>query len=321
MLAEYFLREPYPDLTIAHLFINAIKGHLHIMLLLIDVIILLAVYRYTVPDQKGRWYLLSMALIIPGALVASMGSWFVTFKDIEAWKNIVGTFDMHYLIYIGAAMLLLVGVTLAITGWGKTSKAVLGDDYASASRVTRVKAVFKRPVPFAMYFQFIWVNFVMTFGGIFLALSLRPDSVLAAKVLKNIPSFREGPLAVETTVARGHWHILGVLSAVILLLFMVQYLDIKGKSNTYIGWSAFIGSVLAFGLGLLYLYLPHLDMAWATNLTLYTDVVEYWKATAFWLPWVMDIGIVFVSLGIIIFCFHQFFEIWKGKKDVEEWPE
>jgi hypothetical protein len=194
-LMEYFLREPYPNLTIAHLFINAIKGHLHIMLLLIDVIILIAVYRYTVPDQKGRWYLISMILIIPGALVASMGSWFVTFKDIDAWKNLTGGFDMHYLIYFGAAILLLVGLILTITGWGKTSKAVLGDDYESASWFTRVKAVFKRPVPFAMYFQFTWVNFVMTFGGIFLALSLRPDSVLAEKVLKSIPSFREGPLA------------------------------------------------------------------------------------------------------------------------------
>ena len=320
-LMEYFLREPYPDLTIAHLFINGIKGHLHVMLLLIDVIILLAVYRYTVPDQKGRWYLLSMILVIPGALIASMGSWFVTFKDIEAWKNITAGFDMHYLIYFGAAILLLVGLILTITGWGKTSKAVLGDDFASASWVTRAKAVFKRPVPFAMYFQFTWVNFVMTFGGIFLALSLRPDSVLAEKVLKNIPSFREGPLAVETTVARGHWHILGVLSAVILLLFMVQLLDIKGKSRTYIGWSSFIGSILAFGLGVTYLYYPHLITSWVSDGNPYTSVVEFWKATAAWLPWVMDIGIVFFSVGIILFCIHQFLEIWKGKKDVEEWPE
>jgi hypothetical protein len=321
MLAEYFLREPYPDLTIAHLFVNGIKGHLHVMLLLIDVVILLVVYRYTVPDQKGRWYLLSMTLVIPGALIASMGSWFVTFKDIEAWINITGGFDMHYLIYFGAAILLVVGLILTITGLGKTSKAVLGDEYASASWLTRAKGVFKRPVSFAMYFQFTWVNFAMTFGGLFLALSLRPDSVLAEKVLKTIPSFREGPLAVETTVARGHWHILGVLSAVVLLLFIVQLLDIKGKSRTYIGWSSFIGSIVAFGLGVTYLYFPHLDMAWATNLTLYADVVEYWKATAAWLPWVMDIGIVFVSVGIILFCIHQFLEIWKGKKDVENWPE
>lgn len=320
-LAEYFLREPYPDLTIAHLFVNGVKGHLHIMLLLIDVIILLVVYRYTVPDQQGRWYLLSMALIVPGALVASMGSWFVTFKDIEAWTNITGGFDMHYLIYFGAALLLLAGLFLTITGWGKTSKAVLGDDWEKASWITRAKAVFKRPVPFAMYFQFTWVNFVMTFTGIFLALSLRSDSIISRRILPSLPSFRDGPIAVETTVARGHWHILGVLSAVILLLFMMQVMDIKGKTAKYVGWSSFIGSVLAFGLGVTYLYFPHLDMAWATNVTLYADVVEYWKATAWWLPWVMDLGIVFISLGIIFFCFHQFFEIWNGKRDVEEWPE
>ena len=321
MLAEYFLREPYPDLTIAHLFVNAIKGHLHIMLLLIDVIILLVVFRYTIPDQKGRWYLLSMILVIPGTAIASMGSWFVTFKDIEAWTNITGGFDMHYLIYFGAAILLLVGMTLTIIGWKKISKKVLGDDYESASRGTRIKAVFKRPVLFTMYFLFTFVNFVMTLGGLLLALSLRDDSVLAAKILKSIPSFRSGPLAVETTVARGHWHILGVLSAVLLLLVIVDLLDIQGKSRTIIGWSSFIGSVVAFGFGFIYLYAPHFDMGWATDLDKYATVVEYWKSTNWWLPWVMDLGIVFVSLAIILFCFNQFISIWKGQKDVEEWPE
>ncbi|MHA1443852.1 MAG: hypothetical protein ACTSR4_03785, partial [Candidatus Hodarchaeales archaeon] len=73
------------------------------------------------------------------------------------------------------------------------------------------------------------------------------------------------------------------------------------------------------------------DMAWALNpgtgslfdgSGLYPSVIEFWKAGPFWwLPWVMDIGIVFISIGIIMFCFHQFFAIWNGKKDVEEWPE
>ncbi|MCK4849191.1 MAG: hypothetical protein KAT16_09210, partial [Candidatus Heimdallarchaeota archaeon] len=174
---------------------------------------------------------------------------------------------------------------------------------------------------FAMYFQFTWVNFVMTFTGIFLALSLHDDSIIPRKILPNLPAFRDGPLAVETTVARGHWHILGVLSAVILLLFMIEYLGVQGRTRKIIGWSSWIGSVIAFGLGVTYLYAPHFDMNWATNVNLYTDVVEYWETTAFWLPWVMDIGIVFISVGIIFFCLHQFFAIWNGKKDVEEWPE
>ena len=237
---------------------------------------------------------------------------------------------MHYLIYFGSAILVTVGLMITLTGWNKTSKEVLGDEYGSASWITRAKAVFKRPVPFAMYFQFTWVNFVMTFTGIFLALSLHGDSVIPTKILPNLPAFRNGPLAIETTVARGHWHILGVLSAVILLLFMILILDIKGKSRKWIGWSSFIGSILAFGFGVTYLYAPHFDMAWALNpgagtildSGLYSSVLEFWKAGAFWwLPWAMDLGIVFIALAIIIFCFHQFFEIWNGKKDIEEWPE
>lgn len=327
MLAEYFLREPYPDLTIAHIFVDAIKGHLHVMLALIDVIILLVVYRYTVPDQKGNWYRLAMILAIPGTLVLSMGSWLVSIKSVEAFTNLTGGFDMHYLIYFGAAILVTVGFMLTLTGWNKASKQILGDAYESSSWLTRSKAVFRLPVEFAMYFQFTWVNFVMTFTGIFLALSLRDDSVISRRILPNLPSFRSGPVAIETTVARGHWHILGVLSAVILLLFMVVVLDIKGTTRKVIGWLSFAGSVIAFGLGVIYLYLPHMDMAWATSVSetdpigLYADVQAYWESAAWWLPWVMDLGIGLFSIAIIIFCFHQLIEIIKGKRDVEEWPE
>ena len=234
---------------------------------------------------------------------------------------------MHYLIYFGSAILVTVGFMLTLTGWNRASKKILGDKYESASWFTRAKAVFKLPVKFAMYFQFTWVNFVMTFTGIFLALSLRDDSVIARRILPNLPSFRSGPIAIETTVARGHWHILGVLSAVILLLFMVIVLDIQGTTRKAIGWLSFVGSVIAFGLGVTYLYLPHFDMAWATSVSstdpigLYADVQAYWESVAWWLPWVMDLGIGLISIAIIIFCFHQLIEIIKGKRDVEEWPE
>jgi hypothetical protein len=314
MLAEYFLRHDFYPYFVKELFIDAIKAHLHVMLALIDVIILLVVYRYTVPDQKGRWYLISMILAIPGMLILSLGAWFVTFNSVITWP-----FDMHYLIYAGAAILVTVGIILAFTGWNKASKEVLGDSYESASKITRVKAVFKAPVKFALYFQFIWVNIVMTIGGIFLALSLRDDSVLAERL--PFVSFRSGPLAVETTVARGHWHVLATLSAIILLLLAIDMLDIQGMARKVMAWTLFAGSVIAFGLATIFLYFPHLDQNWATNLTLYADVQDFWSSVAGWLPLVLDLGIMLFVIAITIFCFHQLIEILKGRKDVEEWPE
>ncbi|MFX0051414.1 MAG: hypothetical protein ACFE8U_08990 [Candidatus Hermodarchaeota archaeon] len=325
MLAEYFLRHDAYPYQVPELFVDAVKAHLHIMLALIDVIILLVVYRYTVPNQKGRWYLISMILAMPGMLIMSIGSWAVTFNSVISYP-----FDMHYLIYAGAAILLAVALILAITGWNKTSKKVLGDAYESASWATRIKAVFKAPVEFAMYFQFIWVNFVMTFGGIFLALSLRgetdPEGASPFTKVFGLTAFRDGPLEVETTVARGHWHILATLSAIILLLLLIDILDIQGTSRKVMGWLLFAGSIVAFGLGTLYLYLPHFDQAWANSPGLYENVRELWQAQELfgfgnWLPLVMDLGILLFVIAITIFCFHQFIEIIKGKKDVTEWPE
>ncbi len=335
MLAEYFLRHDMYPYEVAELFIDAIKAHLHVMLALIDVIILLVVYRYTVPDQKGgtlkinlkiisfkiNWYLLSMILAIPGMFILSLGAWFVTLNSVINWPV-----DMHYLIYVGSAILVTVGVILAFTGWNKASKEVLGDSYDSASWLTRVKAVFKDPVKLALYFQFIWVNIVMTFGGIFLALSLRgptdPEGASPFTNVLGLVSFRDGPLAIETTVARGHWHVLATLSAIILLLLFIDMLDIQGMVRKAMGWLLFAGSIIAFGLALIYLYLPHFDQNWATDLTMYTDVQAYWGAN--WgglLPLIIDLGIMLFVIAIIIFCVHQLIEILKGRKDVKEFPE
>lgn len=326
MLAEYFLREDLYPYMVEHLFIDAIKAHLHVILALIDVIILLVVYRYTVPDQKGRWYFISMLLAIPGMLILSIGAWLVTFNSLIEFP-----FDMHYLIYVGAAILVTVGVILAFTGWNKISKEFLGDSYESASFFTRTKAVFKDPVKFALYFQFIWVNIVMTLGGIFLALSLRgptdPEGASPFTKVLGFISFRDGPLAVETTVARGHWHILSTLSAIILLLLIIDMLDIQGMARKAMGWLFFAGSVIAFGLGLIYLYFPHLDQEWAKSVSqtdllgIYDDVQAFWQSQGAWLPLVLDLGIMLFVIGIVIFCFHQLIEILKGRKDLIDFPE
>ena len=328
LLAEYFLRDELVDYTVYnHVLVDAVKAHLHIMLALIDAIILLVVYRYTVRNQKGKWYAISMLLAMPGIVIMSIGSWAVTFNEVIDFP-----FDMHYLIYAGSAILVTVGLILALTGWNKMSKEYLGDKYDSASKITRFKAIFKDPVKFSLYFHFIWVNFVMTFGGIFLALSLRgptdPEGASPFTRILDIVAFRDGPLAVEETVARGHWHILATLSAVMLVLLLIDVLDIKGTVRKVMGWLLLVGSIIAFGLGMIYLYYPHFDQNWATNWNQYVDVAAFWKAQEFpllgfgnWLPLVMDLGIMLFVIALGVFCFHQLNQIIKGRHDVEDWPE
>jgi hypothetical protein len=328
LLAEYFLRDDVVATYASsynHVLVDAVKAHLHIMLALIDTIILLVVYRYTVQDQKGKWYGISMALAMPGMLIMSIGSWAVTFNEVLNYP-----FDMHYLIYAGSAVLVTVGLILALTGWQRMSKAFLGDKYESASWVQRIRVLFRDPVKFSLYFHFIWVNFVMTFGGIFLALSLRgpsdPQGESPFTKILGITAFRDGPLAIETTVARGHWHILATLTAVMLVLLLIDVLDIKGSIRNAMGWLFLAGSIIAFGFGAIYLYYPHFNTNWATNLTLFEDVAAYWKAQELfgfgnWLPIAMDLGIMLFVIALAIFCFNQLIQIIKGRHDVKDWPE
>ncbi|MFW9854586.1 MAG: hypothetical protein ACFFFG_05980 [Candidatus Thorarchaeota archaeon] len=313
-LAEHVLIERH---LVHTLFEAAIISHLHIMLALIDVGILLVVFRYTFPEQQGRWYLASMVLTIPGILVMSIGAWLVTIAD-----EINLPFDSHYLIYAGAAILLLAGIVLAFTGWKKTSKEILGNSYDSSSRFTRIKAAFKDPVKLGLYFQFIWVNIVMTLPGIFLALSLRDDSILTR--ITGIPSFREsGPEFVELMVARGHWHVLATLSAIIMLLLALDYLNVQGRVRQVIGWILNIGSILGFLFAVIFIYSPHFDPR--ITQSIYYGVANVEAIIDTYIAntplmqlsfLIIDLGIVLFVFGLIMFCFHQLIEILKGKMDV-----
>ncbi|MFW9992391.1 MAG: hypothetical protein ACFFD4_10115 [Candidatus Odinarchaeota archaeon] len=286
-LAEHILRLEHD------IFERAIIGHLHIMLALICTAVLLVVFRYTFPKQEGRWYFLSIIITIPGMLIMSVGAWLV----------LTGLKWVHYLIYAGSGVLLLAAAILALAGWNRTSKDVLGSSYETASWVVRAKAVFKDPVKFGLYFQFIWVNIVMTLPGIFLAFSLEADSILT-RILK-IEAFREGPEFIELTVARGHWHVLATLTAIIILLLTFDHLDVQGRVRQIMGWLLNIGSIIAFGFAVILMFYPHFDptanMDWAI------------------LP--IDLGITLFVAGIALFCLHQLVEILKGKKDVLEWSE
>ncbi len=215
-LAEELLRLEHD------IFERAIIGHLHIMLALIDSALMLIVFRWTNPEQKGRWYLIGMILAIPGTIVMSIGAWLVP----------VGYEKAHMVINVGATFALMAALILMVFGWIKTSKDVLGENYDTASMGQKIIAVFKDPVRFALYFMFMWVNVVVTAPGIYLAF--------------NLEYFRSIDFALELAIAVGHWHVLATLTAVIALLLAFDYLNVRGIPRQIIGWTLFVASVVAF---------------------------------------------------------------------------
>ncbi len=272
---EAFLAEDIVRLKPHSFFELLIISHLHIMVALLDVAVFLLVFRYTFPKQQGNWYKRSMMLTIPGILITTGGDWLV----ITGWDN------AHMVINVGAMFLLLAALILMVLGWNKISKNTLGPSYNEASWLVRAKAVLKDPVKAGMYFQFLWVNFVVTLPGIYLAI--------------NLESVRELPFEVEKAITTGHWHILATLTAVIMLMLSVDYLGIQGKVRQLAGWLITVGSILAFGFTVVYMF----------------------KDQVRWTYYFFDLGLILIVIAIVFFCVHELIELLKGKKDVTDYAE
>ncbi len=249
-----------------NIFERGIIGHLHIMLTLIDFIILLLVFRYTNPQQTGKIYFISMIFAILGTIITTAGSWLVP----------IGYEKAHTVINVGATFALMAAIILAIEGWRKISRDVLGDEYDSASIGRKIISIFKNSSLFGLYFLFIWVIITMAIPGIYLAI--------------NLEDFRAGPWDIERTIAVGHWHVLATLSAIMILLLTIDYLGIKGVIKEVIGWILTIGSILAFGFAVPYMFT-----------TLGADTSFYFL--------MIDVGIMFFVAGIAVLCLYMALEI------------
>ncbi|MHA2367132.1 MAG: hypothetical protein ACXAC7_24480, partial [Candidatus Hodarchaeales archaeon] len=276
-LAEAVVREEHD------LFERMIVSHLHIMVALLDAVVMLIVYRYT--KLEGSWFKTGMVLTIPGTIIVSSGAWLV----ITGWER------SHQVINVGAVFFLSAALILALSGWKKTSKEILGSSYEQSTWLERAKAVLTDPVKFGLYFQFIFVNLVVTFPGILVAINLRTHKFSIGPFITN--AFRSAEyIDVEYAFNVGHWHVLATLTALIIFLITIDYYDIKGKFRTFMGWTITLGSIVAFSFATLYMLRDPSD-----------------QGTIWFI--LIDIGIVIIFAGLFAFVIHQILEF--VKKPVE----
>jgi hypothetical protein len=217
-LAEDIIREP--EKTALDL---AIIGHLHIMLTLIAVALTLILSRWF--DFKGKLQQWSMPLIIVGTLIITGGVWAVVpFEPIA-----------HVIINVGSFPMLVASALLAYFGWRKLIRAEL--DLQPAKKTTfftKLGALLKDPLKFGALWQMIFMNFVVTFVGIFMAIRL--DKVI-----------RMWPAREERIALTGHWHVLAGIIATIILLYYADLSGLKGRLRQWFGWVVIISSDVAFG--------------------------------------------------------------------------
>jgi MFS family permease len=217
-LAENTLREPNKsplDL--------AVIGHLHIMLTLIGVAITLVIGRWL--DFKGIWHKLAMPSMIVGTIIITLGVWAVVPFEAIA----------HLIIYVGSVFVLLGGLFLVIYGWGEIIRTRIAEQgIEKATFGQKVKALFHDPLKFGATWQMVFMNFSVTFIGLFMAAKL--DEIM-----------RVWPAREERITLTGHWHTLSTIVATIMLLYFADMVGLKGRARKWLGWSVIVGSDIAFG--------------------------------------------------------------------------
>lgn len=216
-LAENTLREPNKsplDL--------AVIGHLHIMLTLIGVAITLVIGRWL--DFKGIWHKLAMPSMIIGTIIITLGVWAVVPFEAIA----------HLIIYVGSVFVLLGGLFLVIYGWGKIIRDRIAEQgIEKATFGQKIKALFHDPIKFGATWQMVFMNFVVTFIGLFMAAKL--DEIM-----------RVWPAREERITLTGHWHTLSTIIATIMLFYFADMIGLRGRARKWLGWSVIVGSDIAF---------------------------------------------------------------------------
>lgn len=199
----------------------AVIGHLHIMLTLIAVALALIVGRWF--DFKGILHKLAMPLMLIGTVIITLGVWLVVpFEEIA-----------HYIIYAGSVGILLAALFLVIFGFRKLiAEGTQGNPKAGI--VQKIGALVRDPLKFGSLWQMVYMNFAVTFIGLFMAIRL--DAVI-----------RTWPHREERITLTGHWHMLATIIATIILLYYADMIGLKGRVRQLFGWFIIIFSDLALG--------------------------------------------------------------------------
>ena len=214
-LAEDLIR--IPNKTILQ---RAIIGHLHIMVTLVGVGVTLVVGKWM--KFKGILHKITMPLMTVGTFVTMVGALSVTWLD---WA--------HTIIYGGSALVLLSGLFYVIFTWDKLIREGTAD-IEKPNAWHKIKALTQDPLKFGSGWQMVFMNFNVSFVGLFMAATLEN-------------TMRVMPHREERITLTGHWHILSALIATIMLLYFADLSGLKGKARKWFGWILIIGSDIAFG--------------------------------------------------------------------------
>ncbi len=283
-----FLAEDTIRLPIKTTLQLAVIGHLHIMVALVGAGVLLCVSRWTkFKDSGSKLYTWAMPLAILGALILSAGVWIIVL-----WQDIA-----HLIIYAGSAMLLPSGLIILIYVWMKIirdRKAELGKKKIGFGR--GFVSLLRSPFWFGATWMMLFMNFVVTFVGLFMAATL--------------DEWRHHPLLMERITLSGHWHILSTIIAIMIMFIYAERIGLTGKIKHWFVWPVVIGSNVAFAAMAIY-SMKHLFIEEAV-----------WQPLINTLMILADIGLVLVLINLAALIIWRLVDLFKAdgrwRKELDE---
>jgi hypothetical protein len=131
-------------------------------------------------------------------------------------------------------LILLAALLLVIFGFRKlTGERLAQQRIERAGLLQKLKALVADPLRFGALWQMVYMNFVVTAIGLFMAMRL--DKVI-----------RVWPAREERVTLTGHWHVLAGIIATIILLYYADMIGLKGQARRWFGWFIIIASDIAF---------------------------------------------------------------------------
>lgn len=268
-LAEDLIRNPFKTYLQ-----KAIIGHLHIMLTLVAIAITLIVGRWQ--KFQGRLHKVAMPLMILGSMVITAGALSVVWVE---WA--------HTIIYVGSVAVLLAALLFVIYSWRMLIReGTVGIEKPNFGQ--KLKALLSDPLKFGVGWQMVFMNFVVSGVGIFMAINL-------TRIIRVWPH-RE-----ERITLTGHWHILAALIATIILLYFADLSGLKGKARKWFGWPVIVMSNLAFAAVTVF-SMKRLFVSEANQQNLVN-----------WTMLLTDIGLATVLVALAVFMLWRLTDLFKAK--------
>jgi hypothetical protein len=229
---------------------DMIVGHLHIQLAQSAAMVVLVAFRTS--KMRGKLYRYLLMITPIGVITLSYGAWVLN----------------HYVIWVGAGLLILVTLTMSIVGMKTTIKEHLGDDYQDASRGERLKALLREPVKFSYYYLLFIAQLLVIpqiYVGLFTDGYYRLHSMVTLEYNFNV----------------AHWHQLAVMISVMLMVHAIDFFGVEGRLKQALGWIFFAGFNLTFPFAMMHMVRP-----------LFWEGVEIFRTIVFIGVWVLMVGFV-----------------------------